>query len=254
MGMKLVEGRNFDKDLASDSSAAIINQTMAKAFGFDKPVGEKIMNWQTWNIIGVVEDFHFANMKGKIGPLCLVRGGWGDIAAVKLKTDKMQDAIASVTAVWKKFLPHQPIRYSFLDESYAKMHDDVRRTGNIFASFAVLAIIVACLGLFGLSAFMVEQRNKEISIRLVLGATLQNIFRLLTDQFIKLVLISFVVAVPLSWYVMQKWLEDYEYKIKIGWEVFAVAGIVSVIIALLTVSYQSIRAALTNPANSLRTE
>ena len=254
MGMNLVQGRNFQKDLASDSSAAIINQAMAKAFGFEEPVGEKIMNWRTWNIIGVVEDFHFANMKGKIGPLCLVRGGWGDIAAVKLNTDRMQEAVASVTAVWKKFLPHQPIRYSFLDESYARMYDDVKRTGNIFASFAILAIIVACLGLFALSAFMVEQRSKEISIRLVLGATLQNIFRMLTDQFIKLVLISFVLAVPLSWYVMHKWLLDYEYKIEIGWEVFAVSGIISVIIALLTVSYQSIRAALTNPANSLRTE
>jgi putative ABC transport system permease protein len=254
MGMKLVQGRNFQKELASDSSAVIINQTMAKAFGFGEPVGEKIMNWHTWNIIGVVEDFHFANMKGKIGPLCLVRGGWGDIAAVKLKTDRMEAAVASVTTVWKKFLPNQPIRYSFLDESYARMYDDVRRTGNIFASFAILAIIVACLGLFALSAFMVEQRNKEISIRLVLGATLQNIFRLLTGQFVKLVLISFVLAIPLSWYVMQKWLEDYEYKIEIGWGVFAVSGIISVIIALLTVSYQSIRAALANPANSLRTE
>lgn len=254
MGMKLVAGRNFQKDLASDSSAMIINQAMANEFGFKEPLGERIMNWRTWNIIGVVEDFNFENMKGKIGPLCFVRGSWGNIAAVKLRTSKMDEAIASITAVWKKFLPHQAIRYTFLDESYARMYDDVKRTGNIFASFAILAIIVACLGLFALSAFMVEQRNKEISIRLVLGATLQNIFRLLTDQFIKLVLVSFVLAVPMSWYVMQKWLEDYEYKITIGWEVFAVAGIVSVIIALLTVSYQSIRAALANPTNSLRSE
>lgn len=151
-------------------------------------------------------------------------------------------------------MPHQAIRYSFLDESYARMYDDVKRTGNIFASFAILAIVVACLGLFALSAFMVEQRNKEISIRLVLGASLKNIFRLMTDQFIRLVLISFVLAVPLSWYIMQKWLEDYEYKTTIGWEVFATAGLASVVIALLTVSYQSIRAALANPASNLRAE
>jgi putative ABC transport system permease protein len=254
MGMKLVEGRTFRKDLASDSSAIIINQSMAKAFGFKNPVGERIMNWRTWTVIGVVEDFHYENMKGKIEPLCLVRGNWGNIATVKLKTNRMDNAIQSITALWKKFLPHQAIRYTFLDESYARMYDDVRRTGNIFAGFAVLAIIVACLGLFALSAFMVEQRNKEISIRLVLGASLQNIFRLLTDQFIKLVLISFVLAVPLSWYIMHKWLEDYEYRIEMGWEVFAVSGLLSVIIAALTVSYQSIRAALANPATSLRSE
>ncbi|WP_276372150.1 ABC transporter permease [Chryseolinea sp. H1M3-3] len=254
MGMKLVAGRNFQKDLASDSSAIIINQSMVKVFGFKQPLGERIMNWRTWTVIGVVEDFHFENMKDKIEPLCFVRGGWGNIAAIKLKTHKMEDAIQSITEVWKKFLPHQTIRYTFLDESYARMYDDVRRTGNIFASFAILAIIVACLGLFALSAFMVEQRNKEISIRLVLGASLQNIFRLLTDQFIKLVLISFLLSIPLAWYVMQRWLEDYEYKIEIGWQVFVVAGIVSVLIALLTVSYQSIRAALANPANNLRSE
>jgi putative ABC transport system permease protein len=254
MGMKLVTGRNFRKDLASDSSAVIINQSMAKQLGFKNPLGERIMNWRSWHIIGVVEDFHFDDMKGKIGPLCFMRGNWGNIASVKITTANMQEAIESITGVWKKFMPHQAIRYSFLDESYARMYDDVRRMGNIFASFAILAIIIACLGLFALSAFMVEQRNKEISIRLVLGASLQNIFRLLTDQFVKLVLISFVVAVPLSWYMMQTWLEDYEYRIEIGWEVFLISGILSVFIALLTVSYQSIRAALANPANSLRAE
>jgi putative ABC transport system permease protein len=254
MGMRLVEGRNFNKDLASDSSAVIINQSMAKAFGFKNPIGERIMNRRTWNVIGVVEDFNFENMKGEIGSLCFVRGSGGSIASVKIKADKMDNVIQSITTVWKKFLPHQALRYTFLDESYARMYDDVRRMGNIFASFAILAIIVACLGLFALSAFMVEQRSKEVSIRLVLGASLQNIFRLLTDQFIKLVLISFVLAIPISWYIMQKWLEDYKYKVDIGWKVFAISGLLSVVIALLTVSYQSIRAALANPATNLRSE
>jgi putative ABC transport system permease protein len=254
MGMNLVAGRNFNKDLASDSSSIIINQAMAKAFGFKNPVGERIMNRASWNIIGVVEDFHFENMKGKIEPLCFVRNNGGNIAAVKLRTEDMKEAINDITKVWKKFLPHQAIRYTFLDESYARMYDDVRRMGNIFAGFALLAIIVACLGLFALSAFMVEQRNKEISIRLVLGASLTSIFRLLTDQFIKLVLISFLLAIPVSWYVMQEWLQDYEYKIRIGWEVFVISGAASLVIALLTVSYQSVRAALANPAQNLRTE
>lgn len=254
MGMRLAEGRNFQRDLASDSSAIIINQAMARAFGFKEPLGERIQNWRTWNVIGVVEDFHFDNMKGEIGPLCFARGSRGNIASVKVNTSDMEDAIQSITTAWKKFMPHQAIRYTFLDESYARMYDDVRRTGNIFAGFAILAIVVACLGLFALSAFMVEQRNKEISIRLVLGASLQNIFRLLTDQFVRLVLISIVLAIPIAAYLMQKWLEDYEYKTEIGWGVYLIAGLLSVLIAMLTVSYQSIRAGLANPATNLRAE
>ena len=254
LGMKLLEGRNFMKDLASDSQAVIINQAMAKAFGFQKAVGERIMNWETYNIIGVVEDFHWENMKNEIGPLCFVRGNGGNIVSVKVKTENMADVIQSIQSVWNRFMPHQPFRYTFLDESYARMYDDVSIMGNVFAGFAMLAIIVACLGLFALSAFMVEQRNKEISIRLVLGASLNNIFRLLTGNFVKLVLIAFVIAVPVSWYVMQQWLEDYKYKTKITWDVFVFSGVLAVLIALLTVSYQSVRAALTNPANNLRSE
>lgn len=254
MGMKLLQGRDFRKDFASDSSAIIINQTMAESFGFKDPVGERITNGRSWTIVGVVENFHFENMRDEIGALSFVRGDRGTIAAIKIKTSDMQTAIESISMVWKKFMPDQTIRYTFLDESYARMYDDVRRTGNIFASFAILAIIVACLGLFALSAFMVEQRSKEISIRIVLGASLQNIFRLLTSHFMKLVLVSLAIAVPLSWYVMQKWLDDYEYKISIGSDVFIMSGVIAVVIALSTVSYQAIRAALANPANSLRTE
>jgi putative ABC transport system permease protein len=254
MGMKLVDGRNFSRDLASDSQSVIINQAMVKALGFRKPLGERIMNWETYTVIGVVQDFHFENMKGEIRPLCFVRGNWGNIVSVKVNSENMADVIQSINSLWTRFMPHQPIRYSFLDESYARMYDDVQRMGKVFASFAILAIVVACLGLFALSAFMVEQRNKEISIRLVLGASLRSIFRLLTANFVKLVLIAFVIAVPLSWYLMQKWLEDYKYRTEINWDVFAISGVLAVFIALLTVSYQSIRAALANPANSLRSE
>jgi putative ABC transport system permease protein len=255
LGMKIVQGRNFEKGRASDSSAVVINQSMAKALGFKNPVGERIMNWRTWEIVGVVEDFHYEHMKGDIGPLSFMRGSWGKIAAVKIKrgTDT-QAAIESITNVWKKFMPHQAIRYSFLDENYARMYDDVQRVANIVASFTLLAVIVACLGLFALSAYMIEQRSKEISVRLVLGASLKSIFHLLTNQFVRLVLIAFIIAGPLSYYLMNKWLQSYKYKIEIGWEVFLVAGIVSVFIALITVSYQSVRAALVNPATNLRSE
>ena len=151
-------------------------------------------------------------------------------------------------------MPNQPFRYSFLDESYARMYADVDRMGRIFASFAGLAIVVACLGLFALSAFMVEQRSKEISIRLVMGASVRNIFRLLTQNFVTLVVISFTIAAPLSWYLMTKWLEDYKYKTPITWDVFLVAGALAVVIALITISYQSVSAALANPAKRLRSE
>jgi putative ABC transport system permease protein len=254
LGMKLIAGRNFSEEIASDSQAVIINQAMARAFGFTKPLGERIVNWQPWTVIGVVEDFHFENMKGEVGPLCLTRGSGGNIIAIKVSSDRMADMLDAVGGVWKRFMPHQPMRYKFLDESYAKMYDDVQRMGKVFASFAILAIIVACLGLFALSAFMVEQRNKEISIRLVLGASLKSIFGLLTGNFIKLVLISFVVAIPVAWYMMDKWLQDYKYKTEITWDVFVIAGMAALLIALLTVSYQSVSAALANPVKSLRTE
>ena len=166
----------------------------------------------------------------------------------------MATLIPAISKVWKQFALHQPIRYTFLDQNYARMYDDVQRMGNIFRSFAALAILVACLGLFALSAFMVEQRNKEIGIRLVLGASVKSIYRLLTVNFIKLVLFSFVLATPLSIYLMQEWLNEFAYRIDIEWQFFAIAGLLSVSIAMLTISYQSLRAALVNPADSLKSE
>ena len=167
MGMNLVEGRVFSNDIASDSAAIIINQTMARELGLENPVGERIMNWANWVVVGVVEDFHFESLKGKIGGLAMVRSQYGTIVSVKVNTQDMPATLASITEVWDKFKPDQPIRYTFLDESYARMYDDVQRTGNLFSAFAIFGIIVACLGLFGLSAFMVEHRGKEISIRKV---------------------------------------------------------------------------------------
>ena len=256
MKMHIVEGRDFNRELASDSQAAVVNQAFVKEFGLKKPLGDQITNGhQTFTIIGVVEDFNFESMKQKIMPLSLViEGGGNSMMTVRVKSKDMQATLGSLTKVWNKFMPHQPFRYGFLDESFARMYDDVQRMGSLFAGFATLAIIVACLGLFALSAFMVEQRSKEISIRLVLGATTQSIFRMLTQNFVKLVFISMAIATPLGWYLMQTWLADYTYKIPITWDVFVLAGGMSVFIALSTVSYQSIRAALANPAKSLRSE
>jgi putative ABC transport system permease protein len=252
--MSIVAGRDFSVDMKSDSKGVIINQKMAKELGLKDPVGKSIFNGRLWTVIGVVEDFHFESLRDKVEPLCMTLGLSPSVVSVKVTTADISNALQSIGTVWKKFSPHQPIRYAFLDESYSRMYDDVKRMGRIFTTFAIFAIIVACLGLFALSAFMVEQRGKEISIRLVLGASMRSIFNLLTLNFVKLVLISIVIAVPIAWYMMNKWLEDFTYKTEISWDVFALSGLTAVGIALVTISYQSIKAALVNPVTSLRSE
>jgi len=254
LGIKLAEGRNFNRDLASDSSAIIINQKMAKELGGDM-LGKRITNYAgVWAVIGIVEDFHFESLREGIRPLALVMGSEASVLAVKLQAGDVSERIQSITHVWNKFAPHQPIRYSFLDERYAAMYSDVQRMGKIFTGFSILAIVVACLGLFALSAFMVEQRSKEISVRLVLGASLNSVFQLLTWDFLRLVLISIIIATPISWYLMSRWLEDYVYRTTIGWDVFVVSGLASILIALFTISFQSIKAAVMSPMKGLRSE
>src|SRR6185369_15521098 len=165
-----------------------------------------------------------------------------------------KQVISYASNVWKGFSPNQAFRYTFLDESFANMYANVQRTGDIFTAFAVLAIIIACLGLFALSAFMAEQRNKEIGIRKVLGATVSSITAMLSKDFVKLVIISIVIATPIAYWTMTKWLQDFAYRISISWWMIAVAGLAAVLIALITISFQSIKAAVANPMKSLRTE
>jgi len=257
MGMQIVAGRNFSKDMRTDSQAAIINQTMAaKLFPGEKNViGKRLTNGGApREILGVVKDFNFESMRSRIVPLCMVLGNSPTIVSVKLKTTDMRKTIAAITGVWKNISPHQPFRYTFLDERFASMYDDVQRTGRIFTSFAVLAIIVACLGLFALSAYMAEQRSKEISIRKVLGASVAQVTALISKDFVKLVLIALLLACPVAWWGMTKWLQDFAYQTTISWWIFAVAGVLVVIIALATISFQSIRAAVANPVDSLKNE
>lgn len=254
MGMKIVEGRDFDVKITSDSDAMIINQKMAKELNLKEAVGARVANYRGWNVIGVVENFHFQSVKDSIGPLAMTLGNSPTIVSVKIGSNDTREAIASITGLWKKFAPNQSIRFSFLDQRFRLMYDDVKRMGKIFTSFAVFAILVACLGLFALSAFMVEQRSKEISIRLVLGASVRNVFRLLTFNFIRLVFIAFVIATPLAWYLMTQWLQDFAYKIEISWEIFAATGTLSILIATVTISYQAIRAGLVNPIVNLKND
>ena len=255
MGMKLVAGRNFSPQMPTDSQGVVINQTLANKLNLKDPVGKRITNgYGIFNVLGVVQDFNFESMRDQIGGLCMILGNSPSIVAVKVKTADIKDLVPSITSVWKKFAPAQPIRYTFLDESFANMYADVQRMGSIFTSFAMLAIIIACLGLFALSAFMAEQRNKEIGIRKVLGASVSGITTMLSKDFVKLVAIAIVIASPIAWWAMTKWLQDFVYRITISWWMIAIAGLIAIVIALITVSFQAIKAAVANPAKSLRTE
>lgn len=254
LGLKLVEGRFLSKDIASDSTGIVINQTMARKLGLDKPINARIANWRPWNVVGVVEDFYFDGVRSEIEPLAITLWGSTNTLTVKLSTTDLPTQLRQIDDLWRKFSPHQPLRIAFMDETFELMYDDVLRMGKIFTVFASFAIIVACLGLFALSAFMVEQRGKEISVRLVLGASVQSIFRLLTVNFVKLVMISIVIAAPIAWYLMDSWLKGFNRKTDVGWDVFVLAGGIAMLIAVGTISYQSIKAGLIKPVNNLRSE
>jgi len=255
LGMKIVEGRNFSTAMKSDSQGVIINQALAKKLNLAPALGKRITNGgQSYQVIGVVEDFHFESLRENIGGMCLVLGNSSNVVSVKIKGQEMQKVLQQISAIWKDLAPTQPIRTTFLDDSYAKMYADVRRMGYIFSNFAILAIVVACLGLFALSTYLAEQRRKEIGIRKVLGASVGSVMGLLVRNFLVLILISLFIAVPTAWYLMQKWLEDFVYRYHIRGDVFLLAGFSVILIALLTISVQALRSALSNPLDSLRNE
>ncbi|MGB2759315.1 MAG: FtsX-like permease family protein, partial [Maribacter stanieri] len=256
LGLKLNAGRDFSKEFALDSiNSIVINSKMVQELGLADPIGKELdNNGQAFTRIGVVDDFHFKSLKEDISSLSLVIGKDNGAVSIKLNKGNINEALASITGVWNKNVPNQAINYNFLDQEFTRMHDDVQRMGKIFNSFALFAIFVACLGLFALSAFMVEQRKKEISIRLVLGAPFKSIYQLLTLDFMKLILISICIAIPIGWYLMNRWLQDFAYHITIGWGIFLVASGIALTIAIITISYQSIGAALLQPLKGLRSE
>ena len=255
LGLNIRQGRDFYKEVTADSQSVIINESLAKQLNFEHPVGEQISDWSgKWTIIGVVDDFHFESMKQAIRPLGMYLKSSVKAISVKVNTAEMSAIIQELESLWKGFSPNQAFRYTFLDLHYAKMYQDVDRMRTMFSVFALLAIVVACLGLFALSSFLVEQRAKEISIRLILGASISSIFRLLTHNFVVLVFISILIAVPVALLMMQKWLEDYVYRITIGVDTFLLAGFIAGFIALSTISYQAIKASLVNPVKNLKSE
>ncbi|MGB5499108.1 MAG: ABC transporter permease, partial [Maribacter sp.] len=255
LNMELVEGRNFNKEFATDSAAAIINEATLKVLGVkpNEALGMRISDDieletpQFYTIIGVVKDFHYESLREDIGALGLFYGESSGMMAVKLNAGDFSKAIADIEGVWSKLAPGQPFSYSFMDESFNSTYEAEQRLGKIFMIFTILSILIACLGLFGLAAFNAQKRTKEIGVRKVLGASVGQITYKLTVDFLKLVSVAILLSIPLGWYAMNKWLEDFSYRIEIGWGVFVFAAILAIVVAVLTVSYQSIKAALVNP-------
>ncbi|MFD2571038.1 ABC transporter permease [Spirosoma soli] len=252
-----VKGRDFSPTFGTDSSNYIINETAAKIIGYSDPLGKPLTQWdRPGTIIGVVNDFHYGSLHKPIEPLVIRLGKLYPYETILIRTQPGQTktALASLENVYQKFNPKIPFSYQFADSEYQKLYKSEMIIGTLANVFAGLAILIASLGLFGLAAFMAEQRTKEIGVRKVLGASVTSVVTLLSKDFLKLVLIAIVLATPLAWYAAQQWLQNFEYRIELAWWMFGLAGLVAVVIALLTVSFQSVKAALMNPVKSLRTE
>lgn len=253
MNFKFAEGHWFDEKNVSDQKNVILNETAVKQFGLKEPViGKRFKNGR---IIGVVKDFYYKSMHEKIGPV-VIRMEEPFISAFMVETypGKASSVLQATQKIWKKYFPDASFMYTFLDEEFDKLYRDDQRTLTFTMVFCGLSILLSCIGLLGMAVLAAQQRRKEIGIRKVLGATVTNITALLSWDFIKLVLIAFVIASPVAWIVMNKWLEDFAYRINISWTTFALAGFSAVAIALFSVSFQAIKAAIANPVKSLRSE
>lgn len=255
--MEIVKGRSFSKEFSSDEEEAIvINETAEKVIGIEDPVGKQLVFGESAvTIIGVVKDYHFKSLHSEIEPLVLaIVPDLFRYVFVKLDTADIQNTLIDIESTWKSFFPDTPFEFHFLDEAYDKLYRSEQRMGSLFNTFTILAIVISCLGLFGLASFMAEKRTKEIGIRKVLGASIAGIIILLNKQFTRWVLIANVVAWPIAYYVMSKWLQGFAYRINLEIWIFALAALAALVIAVFTVSYQSVRAALANPVDSLRYE
>jgi putative ABC transport system permease protein len=262
LGMKMVAGRNFSKQMSTDSTAIIVNESAAKLLAFPNPLNRllylpqdnmaKVM--KPYHIVGVVKDFNFKSLRENVTPVILFNDNNTGAVSIRMKSADLKALVDQVKAKWTKFAPNQAFNYSFMDGDFDKLYRTEQRTGQIAISFTSLAIIIACLGLFGLAAYAAEQRTKEIGIRKVLGANVSNIVGMLSKDFIKLVLFAILVAVPLAWYFMHQWLQGFAYHQNVQWWIAVAAGLGAFLIAFITISFQSIKAALTNPVKSLRSE
>lgn len=258
--MELSSGRNFSKDIASDTAAYLINEEAARQLGWDNPLSKTIsmpaVGRVAGPVVGVVKDFHFRSLKEKIGPVVLFipPTNWFSMYTVRVRSEQMEDGIEGINKVFSQFDPAHPLTYSFFDESYGQLYDAERRLGKLVGLFTGIGIFVACLGLFSLAAFMIEQRTKEIGVRKVMGASAQSISYMLTSDLIKLVLTGFLIAAPIGYYVMQNWLGNFQYKIDLSPSLFLITGLSALAVSGITIGYKVLRAGLTNPVDSLRVE
>jgi putative ABC transport system permease protein len=269
LGLELKEGRFFSKDFSTDSLALILNEKAVKDMGLKNPVGTRLTTPDpflnapdgspyTYTVVGVLKDFHFQSLHQKIAPLFInYSGRFGEVSgttALRIKAANFQDAVVAIENTWKKFVKDRPFHYAFLDQALARQYHSEQTTQKIFTIFSSLAIFIACIGLLGLAAYTTQQRTREISVRKVLGASVGNIVTMLSKDFLKLVLIASFIGFPVAWWGMHKWLQNFEYKISIGWWVFAIAALAATLVALFTISFQAIKAAIANPVKSLRSE
>ena len=262
--LKLKSGRYFSREFSTDTNAVVLNESAVKTLGIEgDPVGQNIMSPRglegdaTLNIIGVVKDFHFQSLHNEIKPFILFpfqRGQLGRYLAVKFKSDNVKATVARIEKSWLTYANDQAFEYAFFDEEYNKVYTSEFRTGEVFELFSIIAILIACLGLFGLAAFMAEQRTKEIGIRKTMGASIPGLMILLCKEFTKWVLIANLIAIPIAWYWMNSWLDNFAYRIDLTIVAFIISAIVSLLIALITVSYQAVKASLANPIDSLKYE
>ena len=258
-GLKIVQGRDMDlTNFPSDSLAIILNESAAKAMNFKNPIGQILRdNDKEWHVIGVIKDFVLRSPYEPTKPMFIagVKSGFINVINIKLNAaNSTPQNMKTVEKIFKSYNPKYPFEYHFVDEQYAKKFDDTKRTATLIGVFAGLTIFISCLGLFGLAAYMAENRVKEIGVRKVLGASVLSITTLLSKEFLVLVIVSLIIASPVAWFFMSKWLGDYSYRINIEWWVFALAGLLSIVISLITVSFQAIKAAVANPVKSLRSE
>ncbi|MCB0631446.1 MAG: FtsX-like permease family protein [Saprospiraceae bacterium] len=262
LGMEIVQGRDFSRDRPSDSLAVILNESAVELYGLDDPLNAEISSFDggtdenpeliTYRVIGVVKNFHFESLRNTIGPLAIFLGNSRGRLSIKVNTDDMPALIDDLRRQWQDMAHGQPFSYSFMDEDFSSVYQAETRIGSIFSVFTFLAIFIACLGLFGLATFSAEQRTKEIGIRKVIGASIPRIFVMLTSEILKWVFIANLIALPLAYYFMQQWLQGFAYPVSIHWWTFGIAMLASLLIALITVSQQAIRAALRNPVQALR--
>jgi putative ABC transport system permease protein len=261
--LQLLAGRNFSRDHGTDTAAFLVNETAANIMGWHnkEAVDKEIVYGNTkGRIIGLVKDFHFESLHQKIAPIVFVLPGGPNQNAffnqlsVKIDGKNTSSTLAHIESEWKRLMPDIPFEYQFLNENFDKQYRSEQRQGNLFTLFSIIAVFIACLGLLGLSAFAISQRIREIGIRKVLGASVNSIVTLLSKDFLKLVGIAALLAFPAAWYMMDKWLSDFAYRIQINWWIFLAAGVVAALVALLTVGLQAVKAAISNPVKSLRTE